>query len=154
MQPTHAEFAEDVIPIEISRLKLACRSQSAIRNSHRPAYSVTAFSKVESIAREATDAIERQPFDELCADAALQNKIFKQPSHFIVGKRSRHRCLHPETPAQSTRDVVFTAAFPNSKFTRGADASLAGIKSQHDFAKREKVVGARGSGFDLKFGHD
>ena len=48
--------------------------------------------------------------------------------------------LQAEAFAQAAGDVVFAAAFPDLEFAGGADAALAGVEPQHDFAERNLVV--------------
>ena len=53
-----------------------------------------------------------------------------------------------EAAAQAAGDVVFAAAFPGGELAGGADAALAGIEAEHDFAERDDVVAALGGGAD------
>src|SRR5699024_9716733 len=47
-----------------------------------------------------------------------------------------------EGAAQSTGDVVLTAAFPDPEVAGGADATLTGIQAEHDLAQGKDVVAA------------
>src|SRR5690606_416714 len=64
MQPAHAEFSENVIPIKIAGLELAGGGVAAIRNSHGTARAKTAFSEIQSVTCDTANAIEWQPFNE------------------------------------------------------------------------------------------
>ena len=55
-------------------------------------------------------------------------------------KRGADGGFQSETFAQAARDVVFAAAFPRFEFAGRANASLAGVEPQHDFAERKLVV--------------
>ena len=129
--------------------ELAGRGVAAIRNAHRAAHAEAALGEVESVAHGPADAVEWTPLDERSVHAALQNKIFDQPAHVIVGKRSADRRLQAEAAAQSARDVVFAAAFPDFEFARRAHAAFARIEPEHDFAESNQVVLARTGRFDV-----
>ena len=85
-------------------------------------------------------------------DAALQNEILEQPADVVVGKSGADGGFEPETAAQSSRDVVFAAAFPDFEVTRGANPAFSRIQPQHDLAKRDQVVlaGSRRSDFQWR----
>ena len=61
--------------------------------------------------------------------------------------------LHAEATAQSSGDIIFSAAFPDFEFAGGANASLAGIESEHDFAEGEHIVGAGAGSLHIQRGH-
>ena len=54
---------------------------------------------------------------------------------FIVDEGGADGGFQAEAFAEAAGDVVFAAAFPGLKGARCADASLAGIEAQHDFAE-------------------
>ena len=128
------------VPIEIAGLELARGGVAAVGNSHRAAHAKSALGEIKPVARDAPDAVERRPLDELGADAALQNKILQQPPHVVVGKRRGDCGFQAEAPAQAARHIVFAAALPDFELARGADAALARIEAKHDFAERNQVV--------------
>ena len=80
------------------------------------------------------------PLDEFGGDAALQDEILEQPADVVVGERGADGGLEAEAAAQAAGDVVFAAAFPDPELARGADAALARVEPQHDFAQRNQVV--------------
>ena len=86
MQPAHPQLAENVVPIEITGLELARRRVAAVGDPDRAAHAKTALGEIQTVARDATDTIERHPFDEFRVHPALQNEIFEQMSHLVVGK--------------------------------------------------------------------
>ncbi len=126
---------------------------AAIGNADRAAHAEAALGEVQAIARLAADAVELPPFDELGIDAALHDEIFDQAADVVVGEGGGDGGLQAEAAAQAARDVVFAAAFPDFEFARGADAALAGIEAEHDFAEREHVVSTGPSRFDIQRSH-
>jgi hypothetical protein len=127
--------------------------EPAIGNAHGAANAKAAFGKIQAVANGAANAIERNPFDEFRGDAALQNKILEQTSNVIVGKGGGDGGAQSETAAQSARDIIFPAAFPNFEFARGADTAFAGVEAKHDFAEGKKIVFAGGLWFQLQGCH-
>src|SRR6185436_5201366 len=73
VQPAHAQFSENVVPVEITRLELAGGGMAAVRDAHGAADAKTAFGEVEAVARVASDSIEFRPLDEFRIHAALQD---------------------------------------------------------------------------------
>src|SRR5438477_11579393 len=97
MNPTHAEIAEYVVPIEIARLELAGGGVAAVGYPHGAAHAKTAFGEIEAVANEAANAVKGHPLDKLGFDAALQNEILDQPTDVVVGKGGGNRGLEAET---------------------------------------------------------
>ena len=56
-----AEFAEDVVPVEIAGLELAGGGVAAVGNAHRAAHAEAALGEIQAVARDAPDAVERAP---------------------------------------------------------------------------------------------
>ena len=144
VEPTRAEFAEDVIPVEVATFELRSRGMSAVRNAHRPTDAEAALGEIEPVAHGAADAVILAPFDEIRAHAALHDEVLDEMADLIVDERGADRGFQPEAFAQSSRGVVFAAAFPGGELARRAHAPLAGIEAQHDFTERNLVVVAGG----------
>src|SRR5258705_14013163 len=87
VQPADSQLAEDVVPIEVARFKLARGGVAAVRNPHCAAHTEAAFGEVKPIADDATDTVKRHPLDELGVHTALQNKVFDEPANVVVRKR-------------------------------------------------------------------
>ena len=127
---------------------------TTVGNPHGAAHAKAAFGEIEAVANDAADTVKRHPFDELDIDAALQDEILDQPAHVVVGEGGGNRGLEAETTAQSARDVVFAAAFPDFEFTGATDAAFARVEPEHDFSERNHVEFARAGGFDVQSSHD
>src|SRR5207247_2404503 len=121
VKPADPHFSEDLVPVEITGLELARGSVTTVGNPHGAAHAKAAFGEIEAVANDAADTVKRHPFDELDIDAALQDEILDQPAHVVVGEGGGNRGLEAETTAQSARDVVFAAAFPDFEFTGETD---------------------------------
>ena len=144
VEPTRAEFAEDVIPVEVAAFELRGRGVSAVGHADRTAYAVAALGKIEAVAHGAPDAVILAPFDEIRAHAALHDEVFDKMADLVVDERGADGGFQPEALAQTSRGIVFAAAFPGGELTRRAHAPLAGIEAQHDFTERNLVVVAGG----------
>ena len=126
---------------------------SAVGATSSGAHAKTPFSEVEPVADRPSDAVELHPFEMRLVYTALVDQILDQPSDRVVGERRHDRRIHSKTAFQASGDVVFTAAFPNLKTTRGVNASLAGIEPQHHLAERHYVPATLRLVFDLEKTH-
>src|SRR5262245_38654122 len=148
MQPAHAQLAEDVVPVEVAWFKLAGRRVASVGNAHRPAQTKAAFGKIQPVTYRAPHAVVGSPPDELGIHPALQNELFEQPAHVVVGESGANGRAQPETAPQTTGHVILAASFPDFEFARGPDATLARVQAQHDFAQGDQVVATTASGFN------
>src|SRR5690606_26584349 len=112
VEPACTEFAEDVIPVEITGLQLRRGRVAAVRNANCTTDAETAFGEVEAIADRAADAIILAPLDEVGCDAALHDEVLDEVSDFVVDKGGADGGLQAEALAEAARGVVFTTAFP------------------------------------------
>ena len=92
----------------------------------------------------ATDAVVRDPAHERGVDAALQDEVLEQPSHFVVSEGGNDRRTQPEAPAQPAGHVVLPAALPGAKAARIADAAFSRVEPQHHLAEGHRVIAAVG----------
>ena len=76
MQPAHALFSEDVVPIEVAGFKLRGSGIASVGNADCAANAEAALGKIQAIAPGAADAIVGAPFDESGIDSTLENKVF------------------------------------------------------------------------------
>src|SRR6185295_4118829 len=153
VEPAHALLAKDVVPSEIASLELRRRGQAAIRHAHRAANAEPALGEVQSVAHGAPDAVIGTPLDEPGIDTALQDEIFDETAHVIVGKGGTYGRPEAEAAAQSARDVVFAAAFPGFELAGRAHAALAGVEPEHDFSEGDQVEFAGTGGLDVQSRH-
>ena len=153
VQPARAEFAEDVVPIEIAGFELTGSGVAAVGNAHSAAHTVAALGEIEAVARDAANAVERDPLDELSIHATLQNEILDEPAHVVIGERGADGGLKAEAAAQSAGDVVFATAFPDFEFAGATDTPFARIEPEHDFSERDQVVLAGAGRFEVQSRH-
>ena len=123
---------------------------AAVGDADGAADAEAAFGEVEAVADGAADAVIGAPEDEVGGDAALQDEIFEQVADIVVDKRGADGGAQAEAFAEAAGDVVLAAALPDFEFAGGADAALAGIEAEHDFAKGDLVELARFGGLDLE----
>ena len=71
----------------------------------------------------------------------------------VVSERGDDRRAHAETAAQPARHVVFAAALPDAKLTRGSQPALARVQSQHHLTERHQVIAAFLRGPDGEAAH-
>src|SRR5262249_51813837 len=114
-------------------------------------HSKSTLDKVQSVTNLAPYAIVLNPSHQL-VHAALIHQVFDQTADGIIGQRGIVGGLEAETAFQSAGDVVFASAFKDFEMAGGCDAVIAGIETQHDFAKAKFVPAALGFGFDSEHG--
>jgi hypothetical protein len=85
--------------------------------------------------------------------ATTLNEILEQAADVVVHEGRAHGGLEAEAAPQAARDVVLAPAFPDLELAGGADASRAGIETQHDLAERDLVEGTTGCGLEVEGGH-
>src|SRR5450756_1869231 len=129
-----------MVPIEIARLELRRRGVAAIRHADRAADAEAALGEIQTVAHAAADAVVLAPFDEVGADATLHDEIFDEMADFVVHERGTDGGFVAEAFPQTARGIVFATAFPRGERARGANASLTGVKPQHDFAEGYLIV--------------
>ena len=135
MEPADAQFAEDVIKVEILRRHFGNGRVGTVGAADGAADAETPFREVQAVAADAADAIGLAPFDEGRVDTALADEVFHEAADFVVGKSRDGGSPHAEAFAQAAHDVVFTAAFPGTEGTGRTDTAFAGIQAEHDFAQ-------------------
>jgi len=152
VEPAHAEFAEDVFPIDVAGFELGCRGVAAVRVADRAADTEAAFGEIQTISHIAADAVVPAPLDEVGGNAALHDEVLDEVAHFIIDECGDHGGLVAEAFAETARRVVFAAAFPDGEVAGGADPAFTGIEAEHHFAKRDLIEGTFRFGFDSQ-GH-
>src|SRR5262249_30869825 len=128
VKPSHAELAEEVVPVHIGRTKLAGRRESTIGDTKCAARAEAPLGKVQSIADGPADAVVRRPMDECRIAAALQDQILDETADIVVGEGGHNGGTPAEAAPQTTGDVVFTTAFPYSKGACRPNTTFAGVQ--------------------------
>ena len=143
VEPARAVFAaKDRSPVEIAGLYLADGGVAAIGTSDRGAHAEAALGEVEPVAHGAAYAVEGNPLEQRSVDAALQDQVFDEAAHGVLGKHGGDRGAQAEAAAQPARHVVLAASLPHGELARGVDAAFAGIETQHDFAQAQTIPAA------------
>ena len=146
VEPAHALVAEEPRPIHVAGLHLRGGRVGPIRAAHRGAHAVALLGEVQPHATVPANAVERPPNHVRQVHAALEHQVFQQVADFAIGNGRDHRRPQSEAAAQAAGDVVFAAALPNLELAGGADASVARVQPQHDFAQRQGVPAAGRAG--------
>jgi len=84
-------------------------------------------------------AVILRPANVLLTDAALQHRIFDQAPNWMVRQCGYDRGFHSKTAPEASGDVVFTAAFPHAKMTRGRDAFIPRVEAKDHFSQTDCV---------------
>src|SRR5258706_4469647 len=87
VKPPDTELAENVVPIEIAGLELAGCRIAAIWNSDRAANSKTPLGEVQAVSDRASDAVVRNPLDEISVHTTLKDEIFEQTANLVVSEK-------------------------------------------------------------------
>jgi L-asparaginase/Glu-tRNA(Gln) amidotransferase subunit D len=112
---------------------------AAVVASGGGAHAESALCEVEAISHGAAYAIEWNPAEEGGVDAALEEAVFDQAADGIVGECCGDGGAQSKAAAQSAGDVIFATALPNGELPRSVHPALAGVKTEHDFAKAEAI---------------
>jgi hypothetical protein len=115
VEPAHAEFAEDVLPVDVPRLELRSGGVAAVRIADSAANAEAALGEVEAVAHGAADAVIGTPLDEVGRDAALHDKVLDEVTDLVVHEGGDDGGLVAEAFPQAARGVVLAAAFPGLK---------------------------------------
>src|SRR2546423_736780 len=153
MKPARARFPQNVLPIKVTRAKLAGGGIAAVWNSQRSPDPEPAFGKVKSISHRATNAVVRNPFNESRIHTALKHEILDQAPDVIVGKLSTNSGAQSKTAPHPARHIVLPASFPYFKFPCRPHPPLARIKPQHDLTQRHQIILARTRRLDFNTAH-
>ena len=76
---------------------------------------------------------------EMLAGDGHEVIILDQATDRVIRQCGADRGVHSKTTLQTARDVVFTAAFPNTEAPRGRHTSFTRIEPQHYFTKANDV---------------
>ena len=145
VEPAGTVFrAENKLPIEIAALDLTDRGMPAVRAADRPADAESAFGKIQPVAHGAAYAVVRRPLEQRRVDAALQDKVLRQPAYRIFRQNRGDAGAQAEAAAQPSSYVVFPSAFPDLKLACSVDAAFTGVEPEHDFTKAQAIPSAGG----------
>jgi hypothetical protein len=86
VEPAHAEFAEDVLPVDVARLELRGGRVATVRIADSAANAEAALGEVQAVAHGAADAVIGTPLDEVGGDAALHDEILDEMADLVVHK--------------------------------------------------------------------
>jgi hypothetical protein len=84
VEPAHAEFAEDVVPVEVARLELRGGGVAAVGVADGATDAEAALGEVEAVAHGAADAVVLAPLDEVGGDAALHDEVLDEVADLVV----------------------------------------------------------------------
>ncbi len=84
VEPAHAEFAEDVIPVDVAGLELRGGGVAAVGIADRAADAEAALGEIQAVADVAADAVVLAPLDEIGGDAALHDEILDEMADLVV----------------------------------------------------------------------
>jgi hypothetical protein len=143
MEPADAFLTKELFPVDHAGLELRYCGKTAVRTGTSSTASIATLDEVESVADVTADAIKLSPVHVGSIDTALEHEILDETPHRIVGERGNGRGLQTEAAAESTYDIIFTAAFPYLELTRTVDTTVARIKTKHDLSKARRIPHAR-----------
>ena len=150
MQPTDAELAEDIVPINILCSELRRRSIASVGHADGSADSVAALGEVESVSDISADAVIAHPFYKRGVDSALENEVLYEPADLVIREGGYDCGAKSEAAAQSARDIVFSAAFPSGERSRILYSARARIEAEHYLAERYFIKHAILGSFEFK----
>src|SRR5712691_5202338 len=142
MEPARAMLSKNLIPINVTRLKLRNRSIPAIVTPQCRTHAETALRKIQTVARHPAHSIMFDPAHQRLVHAALVYEVLQKTPNGIIGECRSDRRVQAETALQSARDVVFPAPLAHVEGSRRGDAPLAGVEPHHDLAQTDHVPAA------------
>ncbi len=142
VKPAHAEFTEQVIPVDVVGLQRGGRGVGAVVHAARRAHTEAALGEVERGSMVLTDIVGRLPDDMVEVDSTLEQEVFEQSPHLVVADRGHQRCPLPETPTERAPDVVLPTPFGDAEGASRTHAPFPGVEAQHHFADRHDVEAA------------
>src|SRR5690606_32692933 len=107
VEPADAEFAEDMIPVDVARLDLRGGRVATVWNADGAADAKAAFGEIEAVANRATDAVILTPEDEVGGNATLHDEVLDEVADFVVDEGRDHGRLQVEALPQAAGRVVF-----------------------------------------------
>src|SRR2546425_1043692 len=120
--PARAMLSKNLIPINVTRLKLRNRSIPAIVTPQRRTHAETALRKIQAVARHPAHSIMFDPAHQRLVHAALVHEVLQKTPNGIIGECRDDRRVQAETALQSARDVVFPAPLAHVEGSRRGDA--------------------------------
>src|SRR5215469_12468838 len=120
-----------------------------VRAAKRRPDAKSSLGEIQTIAHRAAHAVVLYPAQVLKIYSPLQHEVFDQATDGVVGER-RYDCgIQAKATPKPAGDVVFAAALPRAKLTRGGNAQVSGIQPEHDFTQTDKIPSALVLCFDL-----
>src|SRR6185369_6632402 len=113
------EFAEQVVPVDVTRTELAHRGVATVGDADRTADTEAALGEVEPVTGDPANPVVADPADQRRVDPALQDEILDQAADLVVHQRGHHGRAQPEATAQPAGHVVLAAALPDGELAGG-----------------------------------
>ena len=90
VQPSNSFFTEDIIPVDLAGFHSGGCSVAAVRGSRRTPYAEATLCKVKTVANLSAYAVEGLPSDQIRIDSSLEDEVFDQSAHVVVGECGCH----------------------------------------------------------------
>ena len=87
------------------------------------AHAEAALGEVEAVADGAAHAVVGDPAKQGSIDAALEDEVFNEAAHGVVGECCGDGGAQAEAATKAAGDVVFAAALPDLEMARGVNAA-------------------------------
>jgi hypothetical protein len=112
---------------------------TAIRAAKGAANAESALGEVETISRDAADAVVGDPADIRLVDPTLVDEILDEPADRVVGERGDDGRFQPEATPEPAGHVVLAAPLPNFEASRRRNPRVARVEAKHHFAERDEI---------------
>ena len=142
-----------MLKVKVGGGRLGNGGVGAVGAAHGAADAKAALGEVQAVAADAADAVGLLPVDQAGVHAALLDQILEQLAHLVVREGGQHTGVQAKALVQAAHDVVFAAALPGLELAGGADAPLAGVQPQHDFAQGYRVILVRARRLQIQIQH-
>ncbi len=135
MQPAGAFADEQPVPIDLAGMQLRGGRVAPVGAADRAADAKAPLGEVETVADAAPDPVVGDEAQVRRVNAALEDQVFDEPAHGVVGERRHYRRAQAEAPAEAAGHVVLATALPDAERPCRRDTAIAGIQPQHDLAE-------------------
>src|SRR6266481_2015947 len=115
---------------------------AAVRAAHRGPQAKSAVGKIQTISGLSTYSIVVNPPNAGLVNTSLIHQVLNQATNRIIHQRGDDGGIQPKAALETTRNVVFPAAFPYLEFSCMRNPGFSRIKPKHYFAESNQIPAA------------
>ena len=117
MEPANSKLAENILPVDIADFELRRCGIAPVGNSECAPDAVAPLGEIETVTHGSAYSVIFHPFYQGGINSALKHKVLNKTADFIIGKGGNRRRFQTEASSQTSCNVVFSAALPDTEGT-------------------------------------